>query len=230
MANACADPSLADDMVELGLHHEQQHQELILTDIKHAFFSNPLLPAYRGERRPKRHEADPLDYAAMPAASSQIGHARPGFAFDNERRGMRCCCIPSASLRGLSAMPNTMSFIDDGGYRRAGILAVGWLGAGCRTKIGKRPLYWLKDGDGSAAKCLHPVRRAAARSACAVEHVSFLRSRRLCHLGRASGLPTEFEWEARRRTFAHGEVWEWTRSSYDPYPGFRPFDGRRRGI
>jgi ergothioneine biosynthesis protein EgtB len=222
MIDACADAT-AHDMIMLGLHHEQQHQELILTDIKHAFFSNPLLPSYRSDARKPREKA-PLEYLSMPGGALPIGHAGPGFAFDNERPRHNVLLHPYRIASRPVSNAEYQSFIADGGYRRPEFwLADGW------AKVGGEnwevPLYWLKDDDGISGGNVFTLSGVEPIDPHApVQHVSFYEAAAYASWAKAR-LPTEFEWEAAAPHFAHGEVWEWTRSAYDPYPGFRTFSG-----
>jgi ergothioneine biosynthesis protein EgtB len=226
MQSACADPALA-DLIALGLHHEQQHQELILTDIKHAFFCNPLLPAYRVEASPP-HAVAPRDWISVPGGVSLIGHDGAGFAFDNESPRHQVLLRPFRIATRPVTNGEYKAFIEDGGYRRAEFwLSDGW--ARVQEEKWEAPLYWLKDDDGSESvftlSGVQPLDPHAP-----VEHVSFFEAAAYAAWAGAR-LPTEFEWEAAATADAckplldHGEVWEWTRSSYDPYPGFKPFDG-----
>ncbi|HEX4178017.1 MAG TPA: SUMF1/EgtB/PvdO family nonheme iron enzyme, partial [Rhizomicrobium sp.] len=208
-----------------GLHHEQQHQELILTDIKHAFFSNPLLPAYRGEALLPRL-ARPLDGLSIPGGVSLIGHDGAGFAFDNESPRHQVLLRPFRIASRPVSNGDYQAFIADGGYRRPEFwLSDGW--ARVQEEHWEAPLYWLKDDDGSAKEndfvfTLSGVQPLDAHAP--VEHVSFYEAAAYATWAKAR-LPTEFEWEVAAPLFAHGEVWEWTRSSYDPYPGFKAFEG-----
>jgi ergothioneine biosynthesis protein EgtB len=220
MADAFGVESLQ-EAITLGLHHEQQHQELLLTDIKHAFFSNPLLPAYRPQA-PAPKAAAPLDGISLPGGVSLIGHDGAGFAFDNESPRHQVLLRPFRIASRPVSNGEYKAFIADGGYRRAEFwLSDGW--AKVQEEGWEAPLYWLKDDDGTESvftlSGVQPLDPHAP-----VEHVSFFEACAYAAWAKAR-LPTEFEWETASPLFAHGAVWEWTRSSYDPYPGFKAFEG-----
>jgi ergothioneine biosynthesis protein EgtB len=223
MGEACADPALA-DLIVLGLHHEQQHQELILTDIKHAFFSNPLLPAYSGTKSAPRKEQK-LDRFSIPGGISFIGHDGSGFCFDNELPRHQVLLRPFRIASRTVTNGEYRAFIADGGYRRPEFwLSDGW--AKVQEEGWEAPLYWLKDDDGSAGDTVFTLSGVGPLDSHApVEHVSFYEAAAYAAWAGAR-LPTEFEWEVAAPLFNHGEVWEWTRSSYDPYPGFKPLEGQ----
>jgi len=220
MMEACDDPKVA-DAVTLGLHHEQQHQELILTDIKHAFFCNPLLPTYTDQPRTAA-AARPLEWCTHDGGIVEIGHDGNGFAFDNEGPRHKVLLAPFRIASRPVTNGEYKAFIADGGYRRPEFwLSDGW--ALVQAEQWEAPLYWLKDDDGSESvftlSGVTPLDPNAP-----VEHVSFFEAQAYAAWA-GKRLPTEFEWEAASAQFEHGQVWEWTRSSYDPYPGFRPFAG-----
>ena len=221
MMEACDDAALA-DVIVLGLNHEQQHQELILTDIKHAFFSNPLLPAYRPAKPAPRSER-PLDGVSIPGGVSLVGYDGSGFCFDNELPRHQVLLRPFRIASRPVSNGEYRAFIADGGYRRAEFwLSDGW--ARVQEEGWEAPLYWLKDDDGSAGAVFTLSGTQPLDSHAPVEHVSFYEAAAYAAWAGAR-LPTEFEWEVAAPLFAHGEVWEWTRSSYDPYPGFKPLEG-----
>ena len=220
IVEACGDDTLR-DAITLGLHHEQQHQELILTDIKHAFFCNPLLPAYRSDR-PTARAAQPLDGISIPGGATWIGHDGSGFCFDNELPRHQVLLRPFRIAARPVSNGEYQAFIADGGYRRPEFwLSDGW--ARIQEEHWEAPLYWLKDDDGSESvftlSGAQPLDPGAP-----VEHVSFYEAAAYAAWAGAR-LPTEFEWEAAAPLFQHGDVWEWARSSYDPYPGFKAFEG-----
>lgn len=230
------------ETVELGLQHEQQHQELILTDIKHLFWRNPLRPAYRAA--PADAEAEmgtgtggealALDWRPGPRGTVEIGHDGEGFAFDNESPRHRVVLRPHAIASRPATNRDFREFIEDGGYRRPEL----WLSDGWDTvrKLGwRRPLYWSAKLDG--AFTLHgPVALDPDAPVC---HLSYYEADAFARWSQAR-LPTEAEWEASagdppaagfgtpcilQPGPAHGgfyhQVWTWTASAYQPYPGYR---------
>ena len=230
---ATADSSLLDLLaseIALGLHHEQQHQELIVTDMLHAFSCNPLLPAFRTGDITARHAAPPADGALrwlrQPGGIVEIGHDGNGFSFDNERPRHPVLLQPYEMADRLVTNAEFAAFIDDGGYTRPSLwLSDGW--ATIRRDGWRAPAYWLDGGaDARQAFGLHGVQPLAPDAP--VCHVSFYEAAAYAEWAGAR-LPTEFEWEAAygadgiRQMLGH--AWQWTRSSYEPYPGFRPLDG-----
>ncbi|MGY0195034.1 ergothioneine biosynthesis protein EgtB [Leptothrix sp. BB-4] len=217
------------DRIELGLHHEQQHQELLWTDLLHLFSLNPLRPAVRPGAIPPSTPA-PAGWIERPGGIARIGHdpGRDGtFLFDNEGPAHDVLLQPHALSTRLVTQGEYQAFIDDGGYRQAAL----WLSDGWATvqALGwTAPLHWLDDG---LQFTLHgAVPREADQP---VRHLSLYEAAAYAEWAGAR-LPTEFEWEAAVRahalpspamTQAHGEVWQWTRSSYDPYPRYRPAAG-----
>ena len=216
--------TLDDDVLQasilLGLHHEQQHQELILTDIKHAFFANPLLPAYdENVRTPALEQTQ--DWHTHPGGLVEIGHGAQDFCFDNERPRHGVMLRPFRIASRPASNGEYLAFIEDGGYRRPEFwLSDGW--ARVQEEGWDAPLYWLKDDDGR--RSIFTLAGAQPLDAAApVTHVSFFEAAAFAAWS-CRRLPTEFEWEASAPEH-QGHVWEWTRSSYDPYPGFKPFQG-----
>ena len=238
------------EIVLLGTHHEQQHQELILTDLKHLFAQNPLAPAYResAARAAPRADAAEARFVAFPGGVREVGHAGGGFAFDNEGPRHRVYLEPFA----LASRPVTnreyLAFIDAGGYREPDAVALRRLGRGAARRLAGAALL-------AAARRrvvdVHARRRcASSRSTSRSAHVSFYEADAFARWAGAR-LPTETEWEVAAAgapiagNFAEsgalhprpapaggpgraglaqlfGDVWEWTRSAYAPYPGYAP--------
>ncbi|MBS0470627.1 MAG: ergothioneine biosynthesis protein EgtB [Proteobacteria bacterium] len=213
----------ADDvlpLVTLGLHHEQQHQELILTDILHAFSINPLLPAYGRPDAP--HAASPQSWIAHPGGIVAVGHGGSGFAFDNEGPRHEVLLRPFRIADRPVSNGEYLGFVEDGGYRRPEFwLSDGW--AMIQREQSNAPIYWRGGPDGWSTFGLGGLGPLDLNAP--VSQVSFYEAS--AYAAWAGGrLPTEFEWEAvQPQLSGQGEVWEWTRSSYDPYPGFVPFEG-----
>jgi ergothioneine biosynthesis protein EgtB len=225
----------AADLMELGLHHEEQHQELIQTDILHLLSCNPLLEAYQPSSgaTPADH-ADNLRWLAVDGGVYAVGHAGNGFAFDNETPQHQALIHPFQIANRLVTCGEYLGFIADGGYTQAQWwLSDGW--ATVQAQSLTAPAYWLAPGDPRAPaeqwqvfglNGVQPMDRQAP-----VNSVSFYEAAAFAEWYGAR-LPTEFEWEVAfdvpQITQMLGQGWQWTRSSYDPYPGFRPRTGAVR--
>ena len=221
-------------LVELGLNHEQQHQELILTDMLHALWCNPLLPAYDPALAPALRLAQALParhWVAVPGGTVAVGHGGDGFAFDNETPRHAVLLQPFEIADRLVTCGDYLQFIADGGYERAALwLSDGW--AAVQAQGWQAPAYGLAPGDARAPAAhwqvfgLNGVRPLMDSEP--VSQLSFYEAAAYAEWAGAR-LPTEFEWEAAAAlpamTQMTGYVWQWTRSSYDPYPGFRPMTG-----
>jgi len=240
------------DTIELGLHHEQQHQELIVTDLKCVLGGNPLLPPYRSSVGSEASaNCEPLVFVEMPGGIVEIGHEGDGFAFDNERPCHQALLRPHRLASRLVTNREYREFIEDDGYRRPELwLSDGWSNVQA-GQIGPAPLYWRQDGDEWREYRLDGI--GALRDHEPVVHVSYYEADAYARW-RGARLPTEVEWEAAAARVGHdgieggnfvesrrfhpraasgnaqldqlfGDAWEWTTSSYAPYPGFRPLRG-----
>jgi ergothioneine biosynthesis protein EgtB len=232
-------------IVELGLHHEQQHQELIVMDIKHVLSRHPFAPVYR--ERPARSAASLSSARAngwieRPGGLVEIGHPGDGFAFDNEEPRHAVMQQPFALADRLVTNREWLTFIDDGGYHRP----AHWLSEGWTTVMAQQweaPLYWSSSDAGWRQFTLageQPI--DLDEPVC---HISLFEADAYARWA-GCRLPTEAEWEsvASEEPVAgafldpgvlqprpgpgsqlYGTVWQWTSSSYSPYPGFRPGPG-----
>ncbi len=212
-------------IVEIGLHHEQQHQELLITDILHAFAQNPTDPAYDTEWQQPRATQGPRGYVDVPAGIHAIGHDGEGFSFDNETP-LHDELIPHVRIaRHLVTNAEWLEFIAAGGYATPALwLSDGW--AAVQTESWQAPGYWrLKDGTWQMMTLagLKPVDPTVA-----VQHVSYYEAEAFARFA-GKHLPSEAEWEVAARTNviadAFGIAWQWTRSAYLPYPGYRAAEG-----
>jgi ergothioneine biosynthesis protein EgtB len=234
-------------LIELGLHHEEQHQELILTDILALFAAHPETPAYRTDEAPVDESSDgarPLGWLAHEGGLVEIGAADASFAFDCERPRHRVWLEPFALADRLVTNSEWLAFMEDGGYEQPLLwLSDAWTCARCENW--RAPAYWTyDDGQGWMQGSLRG--RAAVDPAAPVCHVSYWEADAFARWAGAR-LPGEAEWEALAASepadgnLLHterlrparvsngaqffGDVWEWTRSAYSPYPGFRPLSG-----
>jgi ergothioneine biosynthesis protein EgtB len=236
-------PDAALELVELGCHHEEQHQELLVTDILHGFSENPLEPAlWPAARKVPVAMPGPIAWVEGRTGIVQIGHAGDGFAFDCEGPRHDALLTPHALADRTVTNGEWQAFIADGGYREARWwLADGW--AWVKAEAIVAPLYW-EEQDGVWTRFGLDGRRAIDPAA-PVTHVSFFEADAYAAWAGVR-LPTEFEWEAaaagldpaggnqmadagpvepRPGGGLFGDVWEWTGSAYRPYPGFKPVEG-----
>lgn len=208
-------------LVVLGLNHEEQHQELLYTDIKYILGHNPLFPAY-GEG-PAVSIAEPLHTGFIPVKAGlyEIGHAGDGFCFDNEQARHKVYLQDYAISASLVTNAEYLEFINDGGYRDfRHWLAEGW--DWVKQQQVTAPLYWHQvDGQWQyyTWKGLQPIHPDEP-----VAHISYYEAAAYAAWKKLR-LPSEFEWEAAARQFNWGRRWEWTESAYLPYPGFSKAPG-----
>jgi ergothioneine biosynthesis protein EgtB len=237
-------------ILTLGIHHEQQHQELLITDIKHVFAQNPLYPVFR-ERKIDNHKIDiePLKFVEFDEATIEIGHEGNGFGYDNEGPRHRAFVLPFSLANRLITNGEYLKFMADNGYSRSELwLSLGWTTV--NEQNWRAPLYWIERDGQWWNFTLSGLREIDPNEP--VTHLSYFEADAYANWAGAR-LPTEFEWEhaaakididgnfveteqfhpavlnksPRDQQFAQmfGDVWEWTRSSYSPYPGYHAGPG-----
>ena len=211
-------------IVEIGLHHEQQHQELMLTDILHAFAQNPTHPVYAADWQWPRCEGAPQADARV-AGVHTIGHEGEGFCFDNERPAHQVLLQPVWLARALVTNGEWLEFMADGGYTTPTL----WLSDGWETVEAQgwdAPGYWRKTDGAWFTMTLGGLR--PVDPALPVCHVSYYEADAFARWA-GKHLPSEAEWEVVAKSGglddAFGVVWQWTRSAYSPYPGYQAAPG-----
>jgi ergothioneine biosynthesis protein EgtB len=219
------EPERVFPIVEIGLHHEQQHQELMLTDLLHAFAQNPTHPVYdRHWQWPHGKRANaPED--GLVAGIHTIGHDGASFSFDNERPSHQVLLHPVRVARTLVTNGEWLEFMADGGYATPGLwLSDGW--ATVEAQGWNAPGYWQHVDGAWFSMTLGGLR--AIDPALPVCHISYYEADAFARWA-GKHLPSEAEWEVAARAEAlddaFGAVWQWTRSAYSPYPGYQPEPG-----
>jgi len=236
------------EVIEIGLNHEQQHQELMITDIKHVFSMNPLYPAYQDRAIELSDHVYDLKWVTFDEGIYEVGHNGNGFSFDNELPRHKTYIQPFKLANRLVTNAEYLEFMNAGGYDRAEL----WLSDGwdvVKNEQWKSPYYWEKREDEWWIITLQGPRKInPAEPVCHVSHYEADAFARWS----GSRLPTEFEWEiasehvpiegnfVEQKQFhpiplkssssnslnqLFGDVWEWTQSAYLPYPGYQPLPG-----
>ena len=236
-------------IIEVGLQHEQQHQELLLMDIKHVLATNPLRPAYHKAELSERRSGSSTEWRSFEGGSVEVGMSGNGFAFDNERPRHSVLLEPFQLANRLVTAGEFLEFMRDKGYERPAL----WLSDGwefVRREQWRAPLYWEEGDDGWRVMTLSGLREVIPDEP--VCHVSYFEADAFARW-RGCRLPTESEWEHAAQGQAttgvflesgsyhpqpidspssgdsvaqlFGDVWEWTASPYVPYPGYVSFEG-----
>ena len=241
-------------ILTLGIHHEQQHQELLITDIKHVFAQNPLFPVFQKAKIESQPDGRKIDIGAtrfveFDEATIEIGHEGNGFSYDNEGPRHRALVLPFSLANRLVTNREYLEFMADNGYARSEFwLSLGW--TTINEQNWRAPLYWIERDGGWWNFTLSGLRKVDPNEP--VAHLSYFEADAYANWAGAR-LATEFEWEHAAAkididgnfveserfhlsTLTHspkngelvqmfGDVWEWTRSSYSPYPGYRAGPG-----
>ena len=208
-------------VLEIGIHHEKQHQELLLTDIKYILGNNPLLPPYANTFSEHRQESESREWIEMDEGIYEIGHNSDRFCYDNELGRHKVYLHPFQISSTLVTNKEYLEFMNAGGYEHFGYWhAEGW--DWVITNLIKAPLYWhLVDGSWQyySLEGLQEIDPKAP-----VTHLSYYEAFAFAQW-KGSRLPTEFEWEAAQGQFSWGKRWEWTESAYLPYPNYQKAEG-----
>jgi ergothioneine biosynthesis protein EgtB len=230
-----ASPELA-TLIEIGIHHEQQHQELLLTDIQHLFSCNSLLPAYSPKKTVLSNQSIPTAWLPGISGLCEVGFDGNGFHFDNEGPRHMVFLQPHAISNHLVTNGQWLAFIESGAYTDPRW----WLDAAwfwLQTERISAPLYWSTDHD-NKRWCFTLQGNQPLDLNAPVSNISYFEADAYARWAsqnlddhKGARLPTEFEWEAFARSHPqsdvdlYGKVWQWTSSSYSPYPGYQPWGG-----
>jgi ergothioneine biosynthesis protein EgtB len=209
------------DLLEIGIHHEKQHQELLLTDIKFILGNNPLLPVYADDFKEHPQEKHQQEWIAIDEGIYEIGHDSEDFCYDNELGRHKVYLHPFEISNKLVTNQEYVDFISAGGYQKFDLWhAEGWDWV-LTNKI-EAPLYWHKIDGEWYYYSLNGLQKVNLNAS--VTHVSYFEAFAFAQW-KDCRLPTEFEWEAAQEFFPWGKRWEWTESAYLPYPNYTKADG-----
>ena len=208
-------------LLEIGIHHEKQHQELLLTDIKYILGNNPILPVYSDQIMENERLTPTVNWIEMNEGIYEIGHNTDKFCYDNELGRHRVFLEAYQISDRLVTNAEFVDFIDGGGYNKFHLWhaeAWDWV---CQNSI-KCPLYWHKIDGIWYYYTLGGLKEVDPEAA--LNHISYYEAFAFAQW-KGLRLPTEFEWEAAQASLNWGTRWEWTESAYLPYPGYKKADG-----
>jgi len=217
-----SDDDALKDLITLGIYHEQQHQELLLTDIKYMLGHNPLFPVYDTDTTLLNNEEnEESGFLSVKEGIYDIGYQGTEFSYDNELGVHKVYLNEFEISKGLVTNEEFIEFIEDGGYSDFNLwLDQGW--SWVKTNKIDAPLYWHKIKGEWHHFTLKGLKKVAPGSI--VKHISFYEASAFAEW-KGMRLPTEFEWEVAADKMHWGKRWEWTNSAYLPYPGFRKAEG-----
>ncbi len=209
------------DLLEIGTHHEKQHQELLLTDIKYILGNNPLLPVYSNDFKEHSPENHNQDWISVDEGIFEIGHNSEEFCYDNELGKHKVYLHPFEISNKLVTNKEFIEFINKGGYRNFELWhSEGWDWVN-QNNI-ESPLYWHKIDGQWHHYTLGGLRKI--NESAPLNHISYFEAFAFAQW-KGCRLPTEFEWEVSQKYFPWGQRWEWTESAYLPYPNYQKCEG-----
>lgn len=208
-------------IVQIGIHHEKQHQELLLMDIKYCFGHNPIFPVYKADFNEHSSEDAKQNWATIKEGLYHIGHQGNGFCYDNETKAHQVFLQDFEISSRLVTNGEFIKFIEDGGYKNPLLWhaeAWDWIQG---EKI-EHPLYWQKTEDTWKEFKLNGLNTLDFKDT--LSHISYYEAAAFAQW-KGYRLPTEFEWEVAQDQFSCGKRWEWTESAYLPYPNYQKAPG-----
>ncbi|MGB5980519.1 MAG: ergothioneine biosynthesis protein EgtB [Nonlabens sp.] len=208
-------------ILEIGIHHEKQHQELLLTDIKYILGHNPLLPIYEKVSDEELIEDREMDFLEINEGIYHIGHDDDSFSYDNELPRHRIFLEPYAISNKLVTNGEWLEFMEDGGYEDSMLWHTeGW--DWVQKNNIHHPMYWFEKEGNWSQYLLGGIK--TINTEAAVTHISYYEAFAFAQW-KGLRLPTEFEWEVAQAKLDYGQRWEWTESAYLPYPNYKKPDG-----
>ncbi|WP_282162603.1 ergothioneine biosynthesis protein EgtB [Ulvibacterium marinum] len=208
-------------LLEIGIHHEKQHQELLLTDIKYILGNNPLLPVYSAHLEEHKTEVHTKEWIPIEEGIYEIGHNTNDFCYDNELGRHKVYLHPYQISNVLTTNSEYLEFIEAGGYKKFNLWhAEGWDWVNQNTI--SAPLYWHKIDGEWYQYTLNGLQKVDLNAP--LTHISYFEAFAFAQF-KGCRLPTEFEWEVAQECFPWGNRWEWTESAYLPYPNYQKADG-----